>query len=147
VRNESGCANPQVLNPAFHGSTGFIRGGHGAAHQHTAVLPECQCPERTTRAMLNIHGHRRWFTIDWSSSYLFLVTYPPAPTTFEDLIRLIPQRGVIAKRRLVSSDKRFELRIDRNGINVAFLTFGVPLTNGIQFIHLSMRVFESCVLT
>ena len=52
--------------------------------------------------------------------------YPPAPTTFEDLIQLIPPRGAIGKHRFIVTDKSFELRIGRNQINVVFLSFCVP---------------------
>jgi hypothetical protein len=54
------------------------------------------------------------------------VPYPPAPTTFEDLIQLIPHRGCITKFRFIKDDKPFELRIGRNQINVVFLSFCVP---------------------
>jgi hypothetical protein len=54
------------------------------------------------------------------------VTYPPAPTSFDDLIQLIPPRGSISKHRFVTADKPFELRIGRNQINVVFLSFCVP---------------------
>jgi len=54
------------------------------------------------------------------------VTYPPAPTAFEDLIQLIPPRGSISTHRFVTAHKPFELRIGRNQINVVFLSFCVP---------------------
>jgi hypothetical protein len=54
------------------------------------------------------------------------MSYPPAPTTFEDLIQLIPPRGSISKHRFVKDGKPFELRIGRNQINVVFLSFCAP---------------------
>ena len=54
------------------------------------------------------------------------MTYPPAPTAFEDLIQLIPPRGSITKFRFIKGDRPFELRIGRNQINVVFLSFCVP---------------------
>ena len=61
------------------------------------------------------------------SFYLPFVPYPPAPTEFEDVIRLIPFRGTITKNRFMIIDKPFELRIGRNESNIVFLEFCVPV--------------------
>ena len=52
--------------------------------------------------------------------------YPPAPTTFEDLIQLIPPRGTIGKHRFIVAGKPFELEISRNETNIVFLSFRAP---------------------
>jgi len=54
------------------------------------------------------------------------VNHPPAPTTFEDFIQLIPARGSIRTNRFVIAEKPFELQIGRNHGNIVFLSFGVP---------------------
>lgn len=61
-----------------------------------------------------------------SSCYLRLVTFPPAPTTFEDVIQLIPPREQINKHRFVLGERPFELQIGRTSMNVVWLTFCVP---------------------
>jgi hypothetical protein len=54
------------------------------------------------------------------------MTYPSAPTTFEDLIQLIPPRGTTNTYRFLAADKPFELRIGRNSSNIVYLEFCVP---------------------
>jgi hypothetical protein len=54
------------------------------------------------------------------------VTYPPAPTTFDELVKLIPSRGSICKHRFVVADKPFELQIGRNEANIVHLSFSAP---------------------
>ena len=55
-----------------------------------------------------------------------MTTYPNAPTTFEDVIRLVPPRGKIQKHRFVLGDRPFEIQIGRNDMNIVWITFGVP---------------------
>jgi len=54
------------------------------------------------------------------------VTYPPAPTTFDELMHLIPPRGTITKHRFVVAGKPFELQIGRNTGNIVWLEFCLP---------------------
>jgi hypothetical protein len=54
------------------------------------------------------------------------VTYPPAPTTFDELVKLIPPRGAINRYRFISADKPFELGIARNQANIVYLSFCTP---------------------
>ena len=54
------------------------------------------------------------------------MTYPPAPTTFDDLMQLIPSRGTIAKHRFVVTERPFELQISRNSMNIVWLEFCAP---------------------
>jgi hypothetical protein len=54
------------------------------------------------------------------------MTCPPAPSTFDDLVRLIPPRGQLRSYRLVLDEKQFELRIGRNDLNIVFMSFCVP---------------------
>lgn len=60
------------------------------------------------------------------SSYLRFVTYPPAPTTFDELVNLIPPRGATSRYRFLVADRPFELRIGRTLANVVFLDFCAP---------------------
>jgi hypothetical protein len=53
--------------------------------------------------------------------------YPSAPATFEELVKLIPPRGAIAKHRFTINGKPFELEIGRTHYNVVHLAFGVPV--------------------
>jgi hypothetical protein len=48
--------------------------------------------------------------------------YPPTPTTFEDLVQLIPAPGSISKHRFVVTEKPFELQIGRNQMNIELLS-------------------------
>jgi len=54
------------------------------------------------------------------------MTYPNAPTTFEEIVKLIPKRGKVVKYRFVLGDKPFEIQIGRNDMNIVWITFGVP---------------------
>jgi hypothetical protein len=54
------------------------------------------------------------------------MTYPPAPTTFEDLIKLIPTHGSLSIYRFVLAVGPFELRIGRTSVNVVSLSFCLP---------------------
>jgi hypothetical protein len=54
------------------------------------------------------------------------MSYLLAPTTFDELIQLIPPRGSISKHRFVITEKPFELQIGRSSMNVVFLSFCVP---------------------
>jgi hypothetical protein len=54
------------------------------------------------------------------------MTYPPAPTTFDELIKLIPPRGQNRKHRFILAERPFELQIGRTSMNVVWFTFGVP---------------------
>jgi hypothetical protein len=58
-----------------------------------------------------------------------MTTYPDAPTTFEEVIKLIPRQGKIDRHRFKLGDKPFELTIGRNDMNMVFLEFGVPNTH------------------
>jgi hypothetical protein len=52
--------------------------------------------------------------------------YPPSPTTFEEVIQLIPRQRKIDRHRFMIGDKPFELTIGRNDSNIVFLEFGMP---------------------
>lgn len=54
------------------------------------------------------------------------MTYPPAPTTFDELMKLIPPRESICKHRFVMAKKLFELKMGRNQLNIVFLSFRIP---------------------
>ena len=54
------------------------------------------------------------------------MTYPPAPTTFDELMKLIPPRDTITKHRFIIADKPFELQIGRNQLNIVFPGYRVP---------------------
>jgi hypothetical protein len=62
----------------------------------------------------------------YQSMYLRRMTYPPTPSTFEDVIQLIPPRDKISKYRFSLSDKLFEIQIGRTSMNIVWLTFCVP---------------------
>jgi hypothetical protein len=55
-----------------------------------------------------------------------LMIYPPAPTTFDELVKLIPPRGATNRYRFIAADKPFDLQIGRNELNIVFLSFRVP---------------------
>jgi hypothetical protein len=52
--------------------------------------------------------------------------YPNAPTTFEEIVKLIPKRGKIERHRFMIGEKPFELTIGRNDSDFVFMQFGVP---------------------
>jgi len=52
--------------------------------------------------------------------------HPQAPTTFEDVIRLVPPRGKIVRHRFVLGDKPFEIEIGTNDSNPVFIDFCAP---------------------
>jgi hypothetical protein len=54
------------------------------------------------------------------------VIYPPAPITFDELIKLIPPRGATNRCRFIAAGRPFELQIGRNQLNIVFLSFQVP---------------------
>jgi hypothetical protein len=54
------------------------------------------------------------------------MTYPSAPTTFDELVKLIPPRGATNRYRFIAADKPFELQIGRTSLNVLSLTFCAP---------------------
>ena len=51
------------------------------------------------------------------------MAYPSAPATFDDLIKLIPPRGAIARHRFTCDGKPFELEIGRTQYDVVHLAF------------------------
>jgi hypothetical protein len=59
-------------------------------------------------------------------SYLCCMPSQAAPSTFEELVHLVPPRGAITKHRFIHEDRPFELRIGRNSFNVVRLEFCVP---------------------
>jgi hypothetical protein len=54
------------------------------------------------------------------------MTYQPPPTTFDDLVKLIPARGTTSRYRFIAADKPFELQIGRNEANIVHLSFSTP---------------------
>jgi hypothetical protein len=54
------------------------------------------------------------------------VPYPPAPTTFDELLKLIPPRGATNRYRFTVANAPFELHIGRNEVNIVHLSFSTP---------------------
>jgi hypothetical protein len=52
--------------------------------------------------------------------------YPPAPTTFDEVIKMVPHRGEICKHRFMLGDKPIELTIGRSDSDFVFLELGMP---------------------
>jgi hypothetical protein len=63
---------------------------------------------------------------DYFPRYLCLMPYPTAPTTFDELVRLIPPRGANNRYRFTATHKPFELEIGRNETNIVQLSFSAP---------------------
>jgi hypothetical protein len=49
--------------------------------------------------------------------------YPPAPTSFDDVIRLVPPRDKIIKHRFTRNERSFEIQIGRNESDFVFIDF------------------------
>ncbi|OGU25312.1 MAG: hypothetical protein A2X66_09720 [Ignavibacteria bacterium GWA2_54_16] len=62
--------NPEVLNPASHGSNSVFKGGHGAREDDKGVRGQSQCQGSTTSQRVNEINHMkrqtiggRWFNV------------------------------------------------------------------------------------
>jgi hypothetical protein len=54
------------------------------------------------------------------------VTYPPAPTTFDELVKLIPHRGATKRYRFDVANRSFESQVGRNQADLVHLAFSSP---------------------
>ena len=80
--------------------------------------------------MFNDHGTKRRFRLrQWIFFVSWRMSYPAAPTTFDELIKLIPQRGGAIRYRFTAADKPFELHIGRNEANIVHMSFSAPDEN------------------
>jgi len=115
------------FNPAFHGLNSVFKDGDSAISTYGNAARKSIWAS-TGKEPINVcgHGYDDPPSGDGFSLYLCLMTYPPAPTTFDELMKLIPPRDTITKHRFTIAEKPFELQIGRSSENVVWLEFCVP---------------------
>lgn len=112
--------NPEVSLLKFRAQAPVLEAGFRVWRDGKRVSGENQFVQVPTGTCSMIAGTKKF------NSYFLLVIYPPAPTTFEEVVQLIPPREKIGKHRFVVDDKPFELHIARTSMNVVWLKFCVP---------------------